>query len=79
MNTSPFEEVLRLSLTKQCSIQKHVNFKAVIREMYPPIPWELGAVPLGSAEHNLRTAVVRFYSVCSETARIFEKCLTIEE
>jgi hypothetical protein len=73
------EEFPRLLLTKQYSIQKQANFTAAITEMYPQIPWELVAVPLGSAENNLGTAVLRLYSVCSQTYSILEKCLPIEE
>jgi len=29
-----------------------VNFEVIIREMYALIPWEIVAVPLGSAEHT---------------------------
>jgi len=32
-----------------------VNFKVAITEMYPWIPWELVADPLGSSEHTLGT------------------------
>jgi hypothetical protein len=31
--------------------------------MYPGIPWELVANPLGSAEHNLRYAALRHYYI----------------
>jgi hypothetical protein len=31
--------------------------------MYPRIPWELVAYPLGSAEHTLRTAAIDFKSL----------------
>jgi len=37
-----------------------VNFEAAIREMYPQIFWELFADSLGSAEHNLLIAAVRY-------------------
>jgi hypothetical protein len=37
-----------------------------MREMYPWIPWELVADPLGSAEHTVRTSVLNcVYSVSS--------------
>ena len=79
MKTSPIEDIPRLFVTKQHSIQKQVDCKVDITEMYPRISWELVADPLGSAEHTLGATVLRFYSVCPETCRILEKCLPIEE
>jgi len=37
-----------------------VNFKAASRQTCPHIAWELVADPLGSAEHILGTAAVRY-------------------
>jgi hypothetical protein len=34
-------------------LNKTSNFKVTITEMYPQLPWELVADPLGSAEHTL--------------------------
>jgi hypothetical protein len=34
---------------------KILIFKVAITEMYPWIPWELVADPLGSAQHTLET------------------------
>ena len=42
---------------KSCAtiFNKTSNFKVAITEMYPWIPWEMVADPLGSAEHTLGT------------------------
>jgi hypothetical protein len=32
-----------------------LKFQVAIRDMYPPIPWELVADPLGSEQHILGT------------------------
>jgi hypothetical protein len=34
-----------------------VNFKVAVTEVYPWVPWELVADPLGSSAHNLGTTV----------------------
>jgi hypothetical protein len=40
------------------------NFKVVITEKYPRIPWELVADPLGSADHTLGTTyTINMYSL----------------
>ena len=36
----------------------NVKFSVAIIEMYPQIPWELDADPLGFAEHMLGTTVL---------------------
>jgi len=35
--------------------QNHFKFKVSIAQMYPWIPWEMVADPLGSADHTLGT------------------------
>ena len=36
-------------------MKQKVNFRATVTEMYPLIPWELIADPLGSADYTLGT------------------------
>jgi hypothetical protein len=47
-NKSPIKVVPQLFLTKHYAfnLKKVVNFKVVITEMYPRMPWELVADPL---------------------------------
>jgi hypothetical protein len=64
VNTSPIKEFPRLFLTKIMPlIRKQVNFKVAIIEMYPRIPWELVADPLGSTEHSMGTTALERHSL----------------
>jgi hypothetical protein len=51
---SSIKEVPQLFLTK------HPNSEVRITELYPQIPWELVAGPLGSAEHTFGTTATQF-------------------
>jgi hypothetical protein len=43
----------------------NVKFKVAIAELFPRIPWELLAVPLGYAKHKLGTAALeKFNRIC---------------
>ena len=53
--------------------------KAAITEMYPRIPWELVADPLGYAEHTLGTTVLdQWYSTWG-TRRHFRGCVKLKK
>jgi hypothetical protein len=54
--------------------KKSVHFKVAITEMYPRMPWQLVADPLGSAEHTLVTSGLDQFRVSESCENLLLDC-----